>query len=96
MHYTIGTWSGLPNYSCAHCPFSTLDEIEMIAHVLERHTPKPEQPEPEPPEESILPATDMPVLLVTSEQLSKLAQMQDTAPQPPRKRARKEKIVCLD
>lgn len=84
MQYTIGTWSGLPNYSCTYCPFQTLDEAEMIAHILERHMPTPTEPvkEPEPVEEQ-LPSTDLPVLLVTPEQLEKITK--------PRKRARKEK-----
>lgn len=87
MQYTTGTWSGLPNYSCTSCPYQTLDEAEMITHILERHTPRPEQPEtkadPESAEAEIPGGTDLPVLLVTPEQLTQLTK--------PRKRARKEK-----
>ena len=86
MHYTIGQWSGLPNYSCTHCPFETLDEAEMLTHIIEKHLPQPEAPEQsaekEPPETEIPPAQELPVLLVTPEQLSNLTK--------PRAKRRKE------
>lgn len=85
MHYTIGSWSGLPNYSCTHCPFSTLDEAEILTHIIEKHLPQlPElekAPESEMPEQEI-PSQELPVLLVTHEQLSNLTK--------PRSKRRKE------
>lgn len=35
--WTDGTWSGLPNYECGLCPFSTLNEDEMVRHAMGRH-----------------------------------------------------------
>lgn len=32
-HYTIGEWHELPMFSCVHCPWSTLDEDEMVKHI---------------------------------------------------------------
>ena len=43
-NWTIGQWSGLPNYECKACPFSTLDLPVMEEHQKERHSPKPEAP----------------------------------------------------
>jgi hypothetical protein len=86
MHYTIGQWSGLPNYSCTHCPFSTLDEAEILTHIIEKHLPKPEAPEqpqePKKAEPEIPPEQELPVLLVTPEQLSNFTK--------PRSKRRKE------
>lgn len=36
-HYSVGAWKGMPNYLCAHCPWSTLNEAEMVDHVASRH-----------------------------------------------------------
>lgn len=95
MHYTTGQWSGLPNYSCTHCPFATLDEAEMLTHIIDRHLAQPElNPEPlqplQEPEAEIPTGAELPVLVVTPEQLSKLAQAQNDTSRSPRKRARKE------
>jgi hypothetical protein len=95
MHYTIGKWSGLPNYSCTHCPFSTLDEAEILTHIIERHLPQPEeQAAKSEPEETqdLSPTQGLPVLLVTQDQLDRVIQdAQETAPKPSGKRSRKEK-----
>lgn len=32
VKWTPGTWSGLPKFDCARCPFDTLVEAEMVAH----------------------------------------------------------------
>jgi hypothetical protein len=95
MHYTIGTWSGLPNYSCTHCPFSTLGEAEMLQHIIDRHLPRapePEQPaEKEEPAPEIMHPTEMPVLLVTPEQLQNIVQAEKQKPEKSRvKKSRKE------
>jgi hypothetical protein len=86
MHYTIGQWSGLPNYSCTHCPFSTLDEAEILMHIIEKHLPQPPEPEKLPETETSAPeimhTQELPVLLVTPEQLSNLTK--------PRSKRRKE------
>jgi hypothetical protein len=86
MHYTIGRWSGLPNYSCTHCPFSTLDEAEILTHIIEKHLPQPPEPEKLPETETSAPeimhTQELPVLLVTPEQLSNLTK--------PRSKRRKE------
>lgn len=34
-HYTVGAWHELPSFQCARCPWSTLDEDEMIKHVAD-------------------------------------------------------------
>lgn len=31
--YTEGKWSGMPNYVCGYCPFSTLDQKLVEKHV---------------------------------------------------------------
>jgi hypothetical protein len=36
--YDIGEWKGLPAYRCRLCPYDTLDEREMRAHMEARHT----------------------------------------------------------
>jgi hypothetical protein len=37
--YTVGKWSGLPNYICSHapCQFSTLEETAIKEHVFHAH-----------------------------------------------------------
>jgi len=37
QHYNVGAWHGLPHYQCAHCPWSTLNEAEIINHVASHH-----------------------------------------------------------
>lgn len=37
MGWTVGTWSGLPNYKCSHCHFATVRETEIETHVYEKH-----------------------------------------------------------
>ena len=32
QRFTVGTWSGFPNYECTLCPFSTLDRRTMEDH----------------------------------------------------------------
>jgi len=40
--YTVGAWSGLPNYSCEICPYATTDRETMIEHVfIHRRPPLP-------------------------------------------------------
>jgi hypothetical protein len=43
--YRVGAWSGLPNYECALCPFSTLDLPVMEEHLEKVHEP-PKEPRP--------------------------------------------------
>lgn len=35
--YTVGEWSGMPNYCCTQCPFATLDVDLMDEHSFKRH-----------------------------------------------------------
>lgn len=37
MGWKVGTWSGLPNYECTDCPFSTLVEDRIEDHVYSKH-----------------------------------------------------------
>jgi hypothetical protein len=37
MGWKVGTWSGLPNYECTDCPFSTLVEDRIEDHVYRKH-----------------------------------------------------------
>jgi hypothetical protein len=37
LSYRIGTWGGVPNYSCKRCPFATTDRADMVLHVARRH-----------------------------------------------------------
>ncbi len=40
-HWTVGSWSGIPNYQCAYCPFATIDGEEAIRqHIIDRHLPQ--------------------------------------------------------
>lgn len=40
--WTMGTWSGMPQWRCTMCPFDTLDgEDAMIVHIEARHGPTP-------------------------------------------------------
>lgn len=49
-HYTIGTWNGLTQYRCRHCPFDTLEgEGAIEAHYADRHGPPPPPPSPSRP-----------------------------------------------
>ena len=41
QHYTVGKWKDLDHYQCSHCPWSTLNEEEMIKHVAEEHLKMP-------------------------------------------------------
>ncbi len=34
-HYAIGQWHEKPMFSCKHCPWSTLDEDEMVKHIAD-------------------------------------------------------------
>lgn len=36
--WTVGQWSGLPNYECKECPFSTLDLPLMEEHIVKVHS----------------------------------------------------------
>jgi len=36
--YSEGTWKGRPNYRCARCPFDSLDQLRIDAHVEEHRT----------------------------------------------------------
>lgn len=95
--YTVGTWAGLPNYECRHCPFATLDEAEMLSHCIARHAPKPlgggvvlvadargrEVTAPVPAPAQVQPSADAPI---AEEEADLLAQLITEAP----KRRRKE------
>ncbi len=39
--YSVGQWNGRDNYQCNECPFATLNEAEMLDHIIARHTPPP-------------------------------------------------------
>lgn len=32
--WTVGVWGSLPNYCCSSCPYATLEEDKIRAHVL--------------------------------------------------------------
>ncbi len=34
-HYAIGEWHEIPMFSCKHCPWSTLNEDEMVKHIAD-------------------------------------------------------------
>jgi len=34
-HYTIGEWHEKPMFQCKRCPWSTLDENEMVKHIAD-------------------------------------------------------------
>ena len=34
-HYSIGEWHEKPMFECKHCPWSTLDEDEMVKHIAD-------------------------------------------------------------
>jgi len=49
--YITGEWHGLPNYECSDCPFASLEEGTVLAHMAQRHPIAPvfepdEAPEP--------------------------------------------------
>jgi hypothetical protein len=48
--YITGEWHGLPNYECSDCPFSSLEEGTVLAHMAQRHPIEPvfEPDAPEP------------------------------------------------
>lgn len=35
LPWTVGTWAGLANYACRHCPYSTPDEWRIRSHRCE-------------------------------------------------------------
>ena len=36
--FTVGTWSGLPNWQCTRCPYSTVEgQSAIVEHILDRH-----------------------------------------------------------
>lgn len=39
--YTVGRWQDYDNYTCDHCPWSTLDLDRMEQHQIDRHIPQP-------------------------------------------------------
>ncbi len=43
-YYSVGKWKGLKQYKCNLCPFDSLDEKAIKAHIIERHMPKPPRP----------------------------------------------------
>ncbi len=43
-YYTLGKWKKFTQYKCILCPFDSLDEKKIIAHIIERHMPKPPKP----------------------------------------------------
>lgn len=38
--YRENRWNGLPHFECQKCPFDTLDEAAMVAHVETHEPPK--------------------------------------------------------
>lgn len=40
-HVTVGTWRGLPNYECIHCPAATPTIGRAWQHLVEFHLSKP-------------------------------------------------------
>ncbi len=39
--YLLGQWNGLTQYRCPHCPFDSLDEGELLAHLAQHAPPEP-------------------------------------------------------
>ncbi len=39
--YTTNDWRGHPHFECDQCPFDTLDEAEIVAHIQASHNPPP-------------------------------------------------------
>lgn len=39
--YLLGQWNGLTQYRCPHCPFDSLDESELLAHLAQHSPPEP-------------------------------------------------------
>ena len=39
--YTTNDWRGFPHFECDQCPFDTLDEAEIVAHIRAEHNPPP-------------------------------------------------------
>jgi len=35
--YQKGTWAGQPHFECAKCAFDSMNEIEMLNHLVHRH-----------------------------------------------------------
>ncbi len=35
--YVTGTWAGQPHYECNACEYDTLDELEMLNHLVNKH-----------------------------------------------------------
>ena len=35
--YTIGAWSGLPNYQCNYCQYASLKKRNTVIHIAEVH-----------------------------------------------------------
>lgn len=48
--YSIGAWSGLPQYRCGLCEFDTLDEPVIIEHVEMHKVGYSAAPPPAPPQ----------------------------------------------
>lgn len=44
--YKTGTWANLPHYQCLSCAFDTLDLDEMLAHLVQMHSPASPLSEP--------------------------------------------------
>jgi hypothetical protein len=42
--WIVGQWSGLPNYECKECPFSTLDLPKIEEHIAKVHTEAEAEP----------------------------------------------------
>jgi hypothetical protein len=46
--WTVGKWSGLDNYECVDCSFSTLDLPLIQDHRVKVHAPPSDKPAAEP------------------------------------------------